>query len=107
MTLLFGSLLVASGAAGLIYEILWTRQLALIFGVSSFAIATVLAVFMGGLGSLSWPPLRWRGGGWGVGFPRPCHPSDTDSGPRARYILQALGRVGLSPFSLDRSSWAP
>ena len=69
MNFLLWSLLVASGAAGLIYEILWARQLALIFGVSSFAIATVLAVFMGGLALGStlfgrWVdrgqrPLRW------------------------------------------------
>lgn len=39
----------ASGAAGLIYEVLWTRQLSLIFGVTTYAISAVLATFMGGL----------------------------------------------------------
>ncbi|MEK7846962.1 MAG: fused MFS/spermidine synthase, partial [Nitrospinota bacterium] len=39
-----------SGASGLIYEIVWIRQLSLVFGVSSFAISTVLTVFMAGLG---------------------------------------------------------
>ncbi|MBI3600301.1 MAG: fused MFS/spermidine synthase [Nitrospinae bacterium] len=39
-----------SGASGLIYEIVWTRQLSLVFGVSSFAVSTVLTVFMAGLG---------------------------------------------------------
>ena len=38
-----------SGAAGLIYEVLWTRQLSLIFGVTTYAISAVLATFMGGL----------------------------------------------------------
>jgi len=38
-----------SGAAGLVYQVLWTRQLALIFGVTTYAVATVLATFMGGL----------------------------------------------------------
>src|SRR6187431_697810 len=38
-----------SGAAGLVYEVLWTRQLALIFGVTTYAVSTVLATFMGGL----------------------------------------------------------
>ena len=38
-----------SGAAGLIYEIVWTRSLSLIFGVTTYAVATVLATFMGGL----------------------------------------------------------
>lgn len=39
-----------SGFTGLVYEIIWTRQLALLFGVSSLAVSTVLTVFMGGLG---------------------------------------------------------
>ncbi len=38
-----------SGAAGLVYEVLWSRQLGLIFGVSTYAVATVLATYMGGL----------------------------------------------------------
>ncbi len=38
-----------SGAAGLTYQTLWGRQLQLEFGTSMFAIATVLAAFMGGL----------------------------------------------------------
>ena len=42
-----------SGAAGLVYEVLWTRQLALIFGVTTYAVSTVLATFMGGLALVS------------------------------------------------------
>jgi len=38
-----------SGACGLVYQVLWVRQLSLIFGTTSFAMATVLASFMGGL----------------------------------------------------------
>jgi spermidine synthase len=38
-----------SGAAGLVYEIVWMRSLSLIFGVTTYAVATVLATFMGGL----------------------------------------------------------
>jgi spermidine synthase len=38
-----------SGAAGLIYELLWLRILALTFGVTNHAITTVLASFMAGL----------------------------------------------------------
>src|SRR5205085_8098311 len=38
-----------SGATGLIYEVLWTRELALIFGVTTYAVSTVLATYMGGL----------------------------------------------------------
>jgi len=38
-----------SGAAGLIYEVAWTKSLGLLFGYTVYASATVLAVFMGGL----------------------------------------------------------
>jgi spermidine synthase len=44
----------ASGAAGLVYQVLWARQLSLIFGVTTYAVATVLATFMGGLALGSW-----------------------------------------------------
>jgi spermidine synthase len=40
---------VASGATGLIYEILWARMLGLVFGATTLAISAVLAAFMGGL----------------------------------------------------------
>ena len=35
--------------SGLIYEVAWVRSLELIFGATTFAVATVLASFMGGL----------------------------------------------------------
>src|SRR6202158_4377512 len=38
-----------SGAAGLIYQVAWSKSLGLIFGHTAYAIATVLAVFMAGL----------------------------------------------------------
>ncbi len=38
-----------SGACGLVYEITWTRQLTLIFGISTFAVSAVLCSFMAGL----------------------------------------------------------
>lgn len=40
---------IASGASGLIYQIVWMRQLTLIFGATTLAVSTVLAAFMGGL----------------------------------------------------------
>ncbi len=39
-----------SGAAALTYQVVWIRMLGLVFGVSAFAIATVLTSFMAGLG---------------------------------------------------------
>src|SRR5688500_10354735 len=43
-----------SGIAGLVYELIWTRYLALLVGHSAFAQVLVLAVFLGGtaIGSL-------------------------------------------------------
>ena len=61
-----------SGAAGLTYQVLWLRQLSLVFGVTAYAASTVLAGFMAGLalGSLlagrmvmrARRPLRWFAG---------------------------------------------
>ena len=46
--------LFVSGASGLIYEVAWVRSLELVFGATSFAVATVLAAFTGGLALGSW-----------------------------------------------------
>ena len=52
-----------SGAAGLVYEVVWTRMLAQIFGNTTYAVATVLAAFMAGLafGSYLFGRLADRG----------------------------------------------
>jgi len=46
---LISILLFFSGAAGLVYEVIWTRILHYTFGNTEMAAATVLATFMGGL----------------------------------------------------------
>ncbi len=38
-----------SGAAGLIYQLIWVRKLVLIFGNTTFATSSILTAFMGGL----------------------------------------------------------
>ena len=38
-----------SGAAGLIYQVAWTKSLGLLFGYTAYSTATVIAVFMAGL----------------------------------------------------------
>lgn len=43
------AIFLVSGAAGLIYELLWLRILAITFGVTAYAVSTVLASFMAGL----------------------------------------------------------
>ncbi|HWP43503.1 MAG TPA: fused MFS/spermidine synthase, partial [Blastocatellia bacterium] len=39
----------ASGMSGLIYQVVWVRELVLVFGATTFAVSTVLTAFMGGL----------------------------------------------------------
>jgi spermidine synthase len=48
-----------SGMCGLIYQILWTRILSLLFGHTTFAIGTVITAFMGGLALGSYYFGRW------------------------------------------------
>jgi spermidine synthase len=47
---LLAALFFVSGAASLIDQVVWLRYLALIFGNTTWAAATLLAVFLGGLG---------------------------------------------------------
>ena len=39
----------ASGMSGLIYQVVWVRELVLVFGATTLAVSTVLTAFMGGL----------------------------------------------------------
>lgn len=54
---LFLTFFLISGAAGLVYEVLWMRQFGLVMGNTSLSLSAVLAAFMGGLALGS-----WRGG---------------------------------------------
>lgn len=51
---LFGLLFLLSGAAGLVYEQLWIRELQHVFGSTIHSITTVVAAYMGGLGLGAW-----------------------------------------------------
>ncbi len=42
-------LFLLSGLSSLIYQVIWTRQMVFVFGSSTFASATVISAFMGGL----------------------------------------------------------
>jgi spermidine synthase len=48
------SLVFASGFAGLVYQVLWMKQIGLLFGSTSQAAAVTLAAFFAGLGAGSW-----------------------------------------------------
>ncbi len=39
-----------SGTCGLLYQVVWTRKLVLLFGTASYAVSTVLSIFFLGLG---------------------------------------------------------
>ncbi|HSW46709.1 MAG TPA: fused MFS/spermidine synthase [Phycisphaerae bacterium] len=56
------ALFLLSGCAALVYEVVWIRQLALLFGGTTYAITTVIVSFMAGLGLGSYLGGRW--GGW-------------------------------------------
>lgn len=45
-----GAMLFVSGGAALVYQVAWMRELRLVFGATTAAVAAVLAIFMAGLG---------------------------------------------------------
>jgi spermidine synthase len=48
-----------SGAAALMYEVLWTRELSLVFGSTVYAVSMMLAAFMSGLSLGAWLGGKW------------------------------------------------
>ena len=44
---LFASLFLVSGAAGLVYQIVWERLLELFFGVTMVSVTLIVGAFMG------------------------------------------------------------
>lgn len=53
------SCLVLSGGAALIYEVVWSRQFALVMGHTAYATAAILAAFLGGLALGAAVASRW------------------------------------------------
>ncbi|HZR84116.1 MAG TPA: fused MFS/spermidine synthase [Candidatus Binatia bacterium] len=51
--------LLVSGAAALVYEVLWLRQLGLVMGHTAYALSTVLTAFLGGLALGAYAGGRW------------------------------------------------
>ncbi|MBI3767048.1 MAG: fused MFS/spermidine synthase [Deltaproteobacteria bacterium] len=81
-----------SGAAALVYQSLWVRQLSLILGSTTYAVGTVLAAFMAGLGV----------GAWVLG-----RRADDSPAPLRLYaaLELAIGAVGLlSPLLLAQGN---
>ncbi|MGQ0550662.1 MAG: fused MFS/spermidine synthase [Armatimonadota bacterium] len=59
----------ASGAAALIYQVVWMRRLVLVFGSTTLATSTALVAFLGGLaiGAWLWGRVADRHAPWSVG----------------------------------------
>ncbi|HSF77283.1 MAG TPA: fused MFS/spermidine synthase, partial [Steroidobacteraceae bacterium] len=81
---LFFTAIVLSGFSALVYQLIWVRLLGLVFGVSSFAVATVVAVFLLGLGLGSWLFGKW---------------SERTRDPLKLYMVVELGIAALSLLS--------
>lgn len=79
-----------SGAAGLIYEVVWTRWLTGLLGCASAATAIVLAVFMAGMGVGSWLSARF---------------ADQTTRPVRVYAFLELGVVALGLAPLCELGW--
>ncbi len=81
---LFFAAIFLSGFSALIYQLIWVRLLGLVFGVSSFAVATVVAVFLLGLGLGSYFFGNW---------------SERTRDPLKIYMYVELGIAALSLVS--------
>lgn len=81
--LLVYSLFLLSGVSGLIYQIVWTRMLVLVFGNTMLATATVLSAFMGGLAAGSYILGRY-----------------IDRKPRSLLQVYAVLEAGIGIFAL-------
>ncbi|MFN6979866.1 MAG: hypothetical protein ACK4OP_17180, partial [Gemmobacter sp.] len=51
---MLGALFVLSGAAALIYQVLWVRELGLLFGSTAQAAAMTIAIFFAGIALGGW-----------------------------------------------------
>ncbi|MFN8557789.1 MAG: fused MFS/spermidine synthase [Dehalococcoidia bacterium] len=49
LLLAVAAVFILSGASGLVYQVVWVRMLSLVFGVTAYAISTVLSSFFAGL----------------------------------------------------------
>ena len=81
--------LFASGAASLVYELIWFRHLALVFGASLYALSAVLCAFMTGL----------AGGAWFMGRVLSNNPASLEPDKLIRIYGLLEGLIGLYALS--------
>lgn len=84
---MIGVLYFASGFAAVVYEVLWLKQLTLLFGNTAQATAMTVAIFFGGLALGSWL--------WGLRAPRVEHPLRGFA-----YLELAVAATAASHFAL-------
>ena len=92
------ALFVASGAAGLIYQVVWSRELVLVFGNTTQAVATSVTAFMAGLLLLYLHPVAVGAGACG----RLGVPHTAGVAPRDPHLGQAFRPWDRSTFSATR-----
>ncbi|HZD02836.1 MAG TPA: fused MFS/spermidine synthase [Actinomycetes bacterium] len=83
------ALFIGSGAAGLVYQVVWSRELVLVFGNTTQAVSTIVTAFMAGLGFGSLAGGRW---------------ADRSANPLRLYGSLELGVAAfavLLPFAFD------
>jgi spermidine synthase len=83
------ALFIGSGAAGLVYQVVWSRELVLVFGNTTQAVSTIVTAFMAGLGFGSLAGGRW---------------ADRSASPLRLYGSLELGVAAfavLLPFAFD------
>jgi hypothetical protein len=101
-----------SGLSGLIYQVVWVRELGLVFGHSTYAITAVLVAFMAGLalGSavfarraarLSNPLRVYAGLEIGMGLYCACVPFLLAAGAGTYFELPFIGNDLLRPLATD------
>jgi spermidine synthase len=103
-----------SGVAGLIYQIVWTRELVLVFGNTMLATSTVLSSFMGGLAAGSfvlgwlidrrpWPLIRlYAGLEAGIGVYALFFPLLLSAATPLYAALYSAGGGGIAQVNLAR-----
>ena len=102
-----------SGFSALVFEVIWMRRLSLVLGSTGFAVATVVAAYMGGLALGSFVLGRWADRirrpflvygllELGVGIYALCVPSIFDGAvPIYRWIWDTF-HLSFYPFSMFR-----
>lgn len=102
-----------SGAAGLIYQVVWVRQLESCFGSSVYAVALVTAIFMLGLGVGSLVAGRYadrrsvHAPAWGLRAYGAVELAIGALGVTLAYALPSLaeGVAGLSSYGVGEHGW--